>query len=89
MSPAERTKGCMTVVEVDQWTATGDIEGKTIFDLSSVRGGDSTAAKKLGIAFMQIKCVAPEDIPDRGRVWFLVDNEFRLSRWKSNCDSSD
>ncbi len=80
----------VTVLEVDQWTSTGDVEGKLLseFCLREIRGGDSEAARALGIASARLREVDENQRPGIGDVWYRVDENGRLVFWKANYDTS-
>ena len=80
------------VLEVDQWTSTGNIEQYSFsdFDLGKVSGGDSETIRKIGIAGASVMEVEEADSPSIGRVWYREGKNGKLERWneKANCDSS-
>ncbi len=80
----------MRVLETDQWTSTGDVEGSpaSAFCLEAVTGGDSAAARALGIARGEWLSVEPGAMPPVGSVWFFVDQAQRLRKWRASYDSS-
>lgn len=80
----------MRVLEVDQWTSTGKIEGKqpSEFNLVDVEGGDTKAARVIFGGWAVWRDVKATDTPGIGNVWFRVDGG-RLRLWKTNYDSSD
>lgn len=78
------------VLEVDQWTSTGDMGRFNFetFQLLNVKGGDSEAIRRISGGHAIVKEVSPNDIPSRGNVWYTeVDEKFKL--YKANYDSSD
>ena len=78
------------VLEVDQWTSTGNVRDYNFksFNLETVVGGDSEAAKAIFGGHARIYEVNENDKPSLGRVWFTeVDDRFKL--YKANYDSSD
>lgn len=84
------------VLEVDQFTSTGDVDGTKLADwelnpsdkLRSRKGGDSEAARVIFGGNARIKDVAENDEPYLGYVWFREDEQGLLFRWKFNYDSS-
>jgi|GEM_PF-2379207 len=82
----------MKVLEVDQWTSTGNISDFSMkdFDLEKLEGGDSGAAKQIFGGHAVIREVSENASPSIGEVWFISDQETnRLKFWKANYDSSD
>lgn len=80
----------MKVLEVDQWTSTGNIGDYNFetFELSRVEGGDSLAARQIFGGHAKIREVSENSYPSKGEVWFIeVGGTFEL--WKANYDSSD
>jgi hypothetical protein len=80
----------MKILEVDQWTSTGDVERYNFetFDLNKVSGGDSEAVRAIFGGHAVIREVAEEDNPVIGCVWFIELNGY-FKQWKANYDSSD
>lgn len=79
------------VLEVDQWTSTGNIGDFSMadFELESVQGGDSEAIRRAFGGFATIKEVDPRQRPMVGHVWFRESLESgKLEQWKANYDSS-
>lgn len=78
------------VLEVDQWTSTGNVEKFSFkdFDLSKVKGGDSEAVKLISAAKVQVKEVEESAEPPIGHVWYREGSKGKLKKWKSNFDSS-
>lgn len=80
------------VLEVDQWTSTGNIEQFTMdeFNIDRVSGGDSEAAKKIFGGYAAVREVRKEDSPHIGEVWYISDPQSnKLKFYKANYDSSD
>lgn len=78
------------VIEVDQWTSTGDIASQD-FDtvtLWSVRGGDSSAAKAIFGGHFVRKTVPVTASPAVGNVWFRKGPNGKCEFLKANYDSS-
>lgn len=78
------------VLEVDQWTSTGNVTKFTFadFDLGQVTGKDSQAIRELGLASARILEVEESDEPGMGDVWFREGQSGKLELWKANYDSS-
>ena len=82
----------ITVLEVDQWTSTGNIKDFSMedFTLNKVKGGDSEAAKQIFGGYAAVREVRESDSPSIGEVWFISDPQsHRLKFFKANYDSSD
>jgi len=81
----------MKILEVDQWTSTGNIEDFTLADfvICDVRGGDSAAARKIFGGKAEVREVDEADRPPLGTAWFIEGDNGKLKRWKTNYDSSD
>lgn len=85
------------VLEVDQWTSTGNVAGTKMEDweadtnkmLRSVRGGDSEAARAIFGGHAAIREVLAKSEPLMGNVWFKPDENGVLRLWKHNYDSGD
>ena len=85
------------VLEVDQWTSTGNVAGTKMEDweadtnkmLRSVRGGDSEAAQAIFGGHAVIREVSEFSGPSVGNVWFKPDENGILKLWKHNYDSGD
>lgn len=81
----------MKVIEVDQWTSSGNME--TIpFDsvsLEQITGGDSEAAKTIFGGHFEIKEISEGDSPTIGNVWFKKGTDGNCEFYKSNFDTSD
>lgn len=85
------------VLEADQWTSSGNIEGTKLEDweadkdltLANVTGGDSEAAKRMfGGYTVWIREVEEDEDPTIGSVWFRADEAGVLRKWKANPDTS-
>jgi hypothetical protein len=79
------------VLEVDQWTSTGDVGKYTLdtFELSEVAGGESAAARAIFGGSARILEVDETRHPQIGSVWFRPGPDGRLVRYAANYDSSD
>lgn len=80
------------VLEVDQWTSTGNITDYNFetFELSKVTGGDSEAARTIFGGTAHVHEVFAKDCPSIGRVWYIEDSKTKkFTLYKSNYDSSD
>lgn len=87
---AEPLEKKIKVLEVDQWTSTGNVKDYNFktFELQKVSGGDSEAIRRIFGGHAFVKEVSPKAIPPIGNVWFTeVDGHFAY--YKSNYDSSD
>lgn len=84
----KRTK----ILELDQHTATGNVENFSIKDFekksADIRGGDAETAQRIA-SYYYIRMVSEEDYPPLGYVWFKVCRGGKLKRWKANYDTSD
>lgn len=86
----------MKVLEVDQWTSTGNFEGLKLEDfekdnkgsLQKVKGGDAGAARSIFGGTARVKEVYEHSGPTIGEVW-LREVDGKLEVWKTNYDSSD
>lgn len=78
------------VLEVDQWTSTGNVTNFTFadFDPEKIIGKDSEAIRELGLAHAKVKEVEEGDEPRIGDVWFREGQNGKLELWKANYDSS-
>jgi len=82
----------MKVLEVDQWTSTGNVTDFTMdeFELANVHGGDSEAAQAIFGGSAKVREVSENASPYIGNVWFKTDPQTgKLVHYKSNYDSSD
>ena len=81
----------MRVLEVDQWTSTGNVEEHTMkdFDINGVEGGDAKAAREIFGGHAKILEVHEESRPRCGYVWFITGEDGKLKFWKGSYDSSD
>lgn len=86
----ELEHGKFDVLEVDQWTSTGDIENYSLatFDANNINGGDADTIRRLGISYAEIITVFGDQNPSIGRVWYKEDDG-KLKKYKWNYDSSD
>jgi len=78
------------VLELDQWTSTGNITDFTLedFELQKVKGGDSKAAQLIFGGHAIIREVEELQTPPIGNVWFRLGVNGKLQFYKSNYDSS-
>lgn len=85
----------MKVVEVDQWSSTGNVTDFSMADFENgnafqeVEGGDSRAAKQIFGGFCVIREVEETDHPRLSKVWFKEGADGKLEFYKANFDSSD
>lgn len=81
----------MRILEVDQWTSTGNITDFSFedFDLQKVSGGDSAAAKVIFGGNARLREVSETDRPYLGTVWFRQGPTGKLEKYLANYDSSD
>lgn len=86
------------VLEVDQWTSTGDVSNFTLAEwekdprgtLAKMKGGDSEAARVIFGGHARVMEVAEHQGPSIGNVWFRESEvDGLLTRWQANYDSSD
>mgnify|MGYP003576547042 FL=1 len=83
------------VLEVDQWTSTGDVKSHDWDALKSqgieaVNGGDSAAARVIFGGHFWFREVDPQyERPFIGRVWFRKGADGKPELWLTNYDSSD
>ena len=84
------------VLEVDQWTSTGNVGGTRLSDWETDRGkmlclltgGDAPAIRSLGLNHAVVREVYESSEPSMGNVWFKPDENGVLKSWKYNYDSS-
>lgn len=82
------------VLEVDQWTSTGNIKEQSWDDLKAkgidaVSGGDSEAARVIFGGDFRFKEVDERSSPGIARVWFIKGADGRPELYKYRYDSSD
>lgn len=82
------------VLEVDQWTSTGNIRSHTWATLkehgiASVEGGDSIAIRQIFGGHFRFITVSEHESPSLGHVWFTEGPDGRPIVYRENCDSSD
>lgn len=79
------------VIEVDQWSSTGNIEDQDFdtFSLADLSGGDSEAAKVIFGGYCQKKEVDPNGAPRNARVWYRKGPDGKCEYFKATLDSSD
>jgi hypothetical protein len=80
----------LKVLEVDQWTSTGNVSDFTLedFDLQKVEGGDAGAAKVIFGGDARIREVPHAGVPSKGNVWFIPGDNGKLRLFKANYDTS-
>lgn len=91
-----RDKKKIMVLEVDQWTSTGDIAGTKFKDwladiqgmLRKVSGQGAKAARAMFGGRASIKEVEEQERPTVGNVWFKPSRRGILRCWKANYDTS-
>ena len=74
------------VIEVDQWTSSGNIE-ELDFDsvgLDQIKGGDSEAVKVIFGGHFKRKLVNRNDRPDTAQVWYKKGKNGKCKFWKYN-----
>jgi hypothetical protein len=89
--PVPDKNGNVTVIQVDQWTSSGNVE-KIPFDklsLNAITGGDSKAAKAIFGGHFKIKVVPFNSSPTTGYVWLIKSKNGYPVKWKYNYDTSD
>jgi hypothetical protein len=86
----ELKHGKFTVLIVDQWTSTGNMEEFSLadFQAENVHGGDSDTVRAIGVASYEIREVFGNERPVLGEVWF-IEEDGKLKKWKYNYDTSD
>ena len=83
------------VLEVDQWTSTGDITSFTMEQAEEgvikgkVRGGDSEAIATIFGGHFLVREVEESEFPSKGNVWLINGSNGLLEMWKCNYDTSD
>lgn len=80
----------ITVIEVDQWTSTGNISEQD-FDtvgLYDIEGGDSSAAKAIFGGRFKRKEVEEASKPIMGYVWYVKGQDGKCKQYKANFDTS-
>lgn len=87
--PDELVKA-INVIEVDQWTSTGNIKEQDFntVGLQDVEGGDSLAAKQIFGGSFRRKTVGEDEHPTMGTVWFKRGPDGKCELYKYNYDSS-
>jgi len=88
----------MTILELDQWTATAKNLKEIIFKdfaanpaetLLRLYGGDTLPARLIFGGHAVIKEVTLQEKPPKGSVWYVEDEIGLLKRYLMNLDSSD
>lgn len=82
------------VLEVDQWTSTGNIKALSWDDLKTagidaVSGGDSEASRVISGGTFFFRMVGEHQSPTIARVWFTKGPDGKPELYKFNYDSSD
>ncbi len=84
----------MKILEVDQWTSTGNVTDFTMAQwesgeaFSKISGGDSRAIKLIYGGDCRIREVSENDYPRMGVVWFRENEQGKLVQYKCNYDTS-
>lgn len=82
----------MRVLEVDQWTSTGNIRELSWSELERrgnvVEGGDSEAARAIFGGRFRFLTVGLAEGPPIGTVWFTCGDDGRPKLYRANYDSS-
>lgn len=88
--------GTKTVIEMDQWSSTGDLEDWSFEQMveaietgpdnhvPAIKGGDAEAAQGIFGGDYSVKEVGEDDRPRKGLVWFVEGEDGGLERWKYN-----
>lgn len=86
----------MKVVELDQWSATGNVIElpmrvfeNAMLGIQLLTGGDSEAAKAIFGGHVKVREVSESELPSKGYVWFKEGPNGLLERYRANYDSSD
>ena len=85
------------VLEVDQWTSTGNVAGTKMEDwvakpkemLETRSGEHAESARTVFGGHAVIREVYETSEPSMGNVWFRPNENGILRRWKFRCDSGD
>lgn len=82
------------VLEVDQWTSTGDVklhlwDALKASGLDAITGGDSRAARLIFGGRLRFYQVNPLLQPSIGSVWFTRGEDGYPKFYRANYDSSD
>jgi hypothetical protein len=80
----------MKIIEVDQFTSTGNIKTLVFKDatLDKISGGDSQAAKDIFGASFSVMEVEEDAKPRLGCVWFKEGQDGKCQFYKANYDLS-
>jgi hypothetical protein len=86
-----KKKKKIKILEVDQWTHTGNIEELAIknFDIKKVKGGDSETIRKIFGGHAVFLEVDEDERPSEGKVWYRITRGGRFKFYKENYDTSD
>ena len=81
----------INIIEVDQWTATGNIEDLKFDEvgLDHISGGDSEAVKVIFGGSFKRKQVEETAMPNLGYFWFIKGENGKCKFYKGNPDTSD
>lgn len=81
----------MRILEVDQWTSTGNIAELQFDQVShaAIYGGDSEAVRAIFGGVFQFKEISPDAMPPIARVWFTAGPDGRCKLYRANYDTSD
>ena len=86
----------LEVLEVDQWTSTGDVRQIPWDDLKhdtstidNITGGDSEAAKRIFGGRLWFRTIRKNTTPSIGNVWFTRGEDGLPKFYAANYDSSD
>lgn len=86
----------LTVLEIDQWSQTGNIEDFEFSELReiiesceddevpNIEGGDAEAARALFGGRFDVKEVDPDEDPSKGYVWFTEGDDDEIEEYKHN-----
>lgn len=89
----------VTVVAIDQWSATGDLDEWTFEQMKhtienldegkapAIEGGDASAARALHGGRYDVKEVSPDDSPSEAMVWFREGDDGGLEQFDSSTVS--
>jgi hypothetical protein len=91
---AETTTDRFEILEVDQWTSTGDLashdwEDLRRFGVYAVHGGDSEAARAIFGGRLMFRQVTADDRPFIGHVWYRRGPDGKPVPYLAHYDSSD
>jgi len=96
MTETQDDKNEVEIIEMDQWSSTGDLDDWTYKQMKdaieigpdthtpAIKGGDAEAAQAIFGGDYTVKTVSESDIPRKGLVWFTEGDNGGLVRWKHN-----